>query len=238
MSSHCLSPRELANTVRSHIREDRIEDRRQKIIQKKKHQERKRILESGGKDLSQTSINYLPSLYNMYDRGGRGSQSKIGFSPSLGSFSRRGDTTTPFPFINSTSERDLSRVRSTEDVYPFTFRSISRSRSPSAVGFHRPGKSYLPQSQSVMFPANSQPELTNASSSGRSIVRPTVPSVGPSGIGSKSASTGTTALVSTPISNSNTTTSSSKITEGQVRTPYVNQLRRQATEGLMLQRRL
>jgi hypothetical protein len=58
--------RELATNVRRHIREEREEKQRQALIEAKKREERKRILQSNLPLYAPQSFSYLPALYNMY----------------------------------------------------------------------------------------------------------------------------------------------------------------------------
>ncbi|KAL8559596.1 hypothetical protein ACOMHN_008307 [Nucella lapillus] len=69
LSSHSGGPRssrELAANVRSHIREERKEDRRLQLLELKKREERRRILQSDLPLYAPASFSYLPALDSMY----------------------------------------------------------------------------------------------------------------------------------------------------------------------------
>ncbi|KAH9507278.1 hypothetical protein Btru_056810 [Bulinus truncatus] len=93
-----ISYQELATLVRNRIRDDRLEDKKQEIIQRKKREERKRILQSDKPLIAPSHFNFMPTLYSMYGARERESERNI-FSPSTASFSRPGSIYTPLPPI-------------------------------------------------------------------------------------------------------------------------------------------
>uniref|UniRef100_A0A2C9LU17 EF-hand domain-containing protein n=1 Tax=Biomphalaria glabrata TaxID=6526 RepID=A0A2C9LU17_BIOGL len=128
-----ISYQELATLVRNRIREDRLEDKRQEIIQRKKREERKRILQSDKPLNAPSHFNFMPNLYSMYDPSERDSQQNL-FTPGSASFSRAGSIYTPLPPIKggrSSATDEVSRGRKTPMTLVRQNASLRGVQSPS-----------------------------------------------------------------------------------------------------------
>ncbi|XP_055956944.1 leucine-rich repeat-containing protein 74A-like [Patella vulgata] len=140
-----ISFKALTAAVRHHIREGHREDHRQEMMEKRKRDERKRILQSDVTVNAHTTVAFSPSVYNLYGSASYGRQGDMGLqSPSstgMNLLSRQSSINNLFRNVpqSASTVRLLPRINSSKSTTYENETDQLKSRS-NATGNTRSGK--------------------------------------------------------------------------------------------------